>query len=115
MTTRQRQDRQTTISCALIGIAEEVVASTKTDVEKTVFAAMAIDAIRGEIAHYCALGDRMIDLARAAVLEGEQVPNAEKIYSIFELGGWSGGPFLSVESPRSREAESVCWRDRELR
>jgi transposase, IS5 family len=91
MTTRQRQERQTTIYRALIGIAEEVVASAKTALEKTatmrgkdLFAAMAIDAIRDEIAHYCGLGERVIDQARRRVLEGEQVPNAEKTYSIFE-------------------------------
>jgi transposase, IS5 family len=91
MTTRQRQERQTTIYRALIGIAEEVVASAKTALEKTatmrskdLFAAMAIDAIRDEIAHYCGLGEQVIDQARRRVLNGEQVPNAEKIYSIFE-------------------------------
>src|SRR6266852_1035214 len=91
MTTRQRQERQTTIYRALIGIAEEVVASAKTALEKTatmrgkdLLAAMAIDAIRDEIAHYCGLGERVIDQARRRVLEGEQVPNAEKTYSIFE-------------------------------
>jgi transposase, IS5 family len=91
MTTRQRQDRQTTTYRALIGIAEDVVASAKTTLEKTatmrgedLFAAMAIDAIRDEIAHYCGLGERVIDQARRRVLEGQQVPNAEKIYSIFE-------------------------------
>jgi IS5 family transposase len=51
---------------------------------KDLFAAMRIDAIRDEIAHYCGLGERVIDQARRRVLEGEQVPNAEKIYSIFE-------------------------------
>src|SRR5258708_32269229 len=91
MTTRQRQERQTTIYRALIGIAEEVVASAKTALEKTammrgkeLFAAMTIDAIRDEIAHYCGLGERVIDQARRRVLNGEQVPTAEKIYSIFE-------------------------------
>src|SRR5216684_1153005 len=91
MTTRQRQERQTTIYRALIGIAEDVVASAKTALENTatmrgkdLLAAMAIDAIRDEIAHYCGLGERVIDQARRRVLEGEQVPNAEKIYSIFE-------------------------------
>src|SRR5207245_3845583 len=70
MTTRQRQERQTTIYRALIGIAEEVVASAKTALEKTatmrgkdLFAAMAIDAIRDEIAHYCGLGERVIEHA----------------------------------------------------
>src|SRR5712675_1940707 len=51
---------------------------------KDLFAAMRIDAIRDEIAHYCGLGERVIDQARRRVLDGEQVPNAEKIYSIFE-------------------------------
>jgi transposase, IS5 family len=75
----------------LIGIAEEVVASAKTALEKTVtmrgkdlFAAMTIDAIRDEIARYCRLGEQVIDQARRRVLDGEQVPNVEKIYSIFE-------------------------------
>jgi IS5 family transposase len=91
MTTRQRQERQTTIYRALIGIAEDVVASAKSALERTatmrgedLSAAVAIDAIRGEIAHYCGLGGRVIDQARRRVLNGEQVPNAEKIYSIFE-------------------------------
>jgi transposase, IS5 family len=91
MTTRQRQERQTTIYRALIGIAEDVVATAKTALERTatmrgenLSAAMAIDAIRDEIAHYCGLGMRVIDQARRRVLRGEQVPNAEKIYSIFE-------------------------------
>jgi transposase, IS5 family len=91
MTTRQRQERQTTIYRALIGIAGDVVASAKSALERTatmrgedLSAAMAIDAIRDEIAHYCGLGEQVIGQARRRVLEGEQVPNAEKIYSIFE-------------------------------
>ena len=39
---------------------------------------------RQAIEHYRKLGDRVIDQSRRRVLEGEQVPNAEKIYSIFE-------------------------------
>src|SRR6202171_6205088 len=83
--------RQTATYRELIGIAEEVVANAKTALEKTarmrgkdLFAAMTIDALRDEIAHYCGLGARVIDQARRRVLDGEQVPNAEKIYSIFE-------------------------------
>jgi hypothetical protein len=34
----------------------------------------AIDAIRSEIAHYCGLGERVIDQTRRRVLEGVQVP-----------------------------------------
>ena len=46
--------------------------------------AMNIEALRDEIAHYCDLGSRVIDQARRRVLDGEQVPTSEKIYSIFE-------------------------------
>jgi IS5 family transposase len=45
---------------------------------------LAIQALRKEIQHYCQLGDRVIDQARRRVLEGEQVPSDQKIYSIFE-------------------------------
>jgi IS5 family transposase len=91
MTTRQRHERQSGAYRALIGIAEEVVASARAVLERTgrrrgkdLFADLAIDEIRRQIAHYCDLGSRVIDQARRRVLDGEQVPNAEKIYSIFE-------------------------------
>src|SRR5260221_1056890 len=91
MTTRQRPDRQTATYRALIGIAEEVAASAKAALYKIAnmpgkdpAVAMRSDAIRDAIAHYCGLGERVIDQARRRVLDGEQVPNAEKIYSIFE-------------------------------
>src|SRR5229473_849193 len=94
MTTRQRQGTrswQTATYRELIGIAEEVVASARTALDKTsklrgksLHAAMTIDALRDQIAHYCGLGERVINQARRRVLDGEQVANAEKIYSIFE-------------------------------
>lgn len=91
MTSTARKSQQTEKYQALIGIAEEVMSSaravlkrTKNVRGKTVAAALAIAAYREEIEHYCGLGDRVIDQARRRVLEGEQVPNAEKIYSIFE-------------------------------
>jgi IS5 family transposase len=63
MTTRQRTERQTTIYRALIGIAEEVVASARTALDDTgklsgkdPVAALTIDALRDEITHYCGLG-----------------------------------------------------------
>src|SRR5208283_399625 len=40
--------------------------------------------LRQQIEHYCQLGEQVIDQARRRVLEGEQVPSAQKIYSIFE-------------------------------
>jgi transposase, IS5 family len=91
MTTRQRHDRQIETYRALIGIANEVVASAKTALDTTsnlrgkdLLAALKIDALRHEIAHYCDLGEQVIDQARRRVLDGEKVPNDEKIFSIFE-------------------------------
>jgi IS5 family transposase len=91
MTTRQRHERQTATYRELIAIAEEVVKNARAALEKTrkvrlldMFAEMAIEELRKEIEHFCGLGSRVIDQARRRVLEGEQVPNCEKVYSIFE-------------------------------
>src|SRR5215475_14093977 len=94
MTTRQRQGAGSPHIAtyrALIAIAEEVVAGAQAALQTTarmrgkdLMATMKIDALRDEIAHYCGLGARVIDQARRRVLDGEQVPTAEKIYSIFE-------------------------------
>src|SRR6266852_3267469 len=91
MTTTQRHHQQTGKYRELIGIAEEVVESARRALGKTsktrgqdMFADMAIGETRKEIEHFCGLGSRVIDQARRRVLDGEQVPTAEKIYSIFE-------------------------------
>ncbi|PYU84992.1 MAG: hypothetical protein DMG50_02440, partial [Acidobacteria bacterium] len=91
MTAKERQERQTKKYRELIGVTEEVVNRARKVVEQTskargkgLVAEMAIGELRKEINHYCKLGDRVIHQARRRVLEGEQVPNAEKIYSIFE-------------------------------
>ena len=89
MTTKQRQERQTGTYRELIGIADEVVDSARTVIESTQkargkdpIADMAADVLRKEIERYCDLGSRVIGQARRRVLDGEQVPTAEKIYSI---------------------------------
>ena len=41
-------------------------------------------AIVQQIDHYIELGERVVDQARRRVLEGERVPNEEKLFSIFE-------------------------------
>jgi transposase, IS5 family len=91
MTTRQRQEQQSGTYRALIGIAEEVVGNARAALETTrsmrgrdVFAAMVTEELRKQIEHFCGLGSRVIDQARRRVLDGEQVPNDQKIYSIFE-------------------------------
>jgi IS5 family transposase len=45
---------------------------------------LAIDHLRRQITAYCELGDRVIDQTRRRVIDQEQVPAAEKVYSIFE-------------------------------
>ena len=91
MTTRQRHEEQTGTYRELIGIAEEVVERARMVLVKTsgargkdMLADMTIEEIRKDIEYYCGLGSHVIDQARRRVLDGEQVPNAEKIYSIFE-------------------------------
>jgi IS5 family transposase len=94
MTSRQRAgagSRQIATYRALIAIAEEVVAAAKAALDasarirsKDLMTTMKVEALRDEIAHYCGLGTRVIDQARRRVLDGEQVPTAEKTYSIFE-------------------------------
>src|SRR6201987_2115419 len=94
MTTRQRRgagSQQTATYRALIGIAEEVVASARMALDDTaamrgkdLLTALNIKALREEIGQYCALCARVIDQAQRRVLDGEQVPTSEKIYSIFE-------------------------------
>lgn len=91
MTSRQRQERQTNVYRALIAIADEVVESARKVLRNTskargkdVFADLAVAGFRKEIEHYCGLGTRVINQARRRILDGEQVANTEKIYSIFE-------------------------------
>jgi IS5 family transposase len=91
MTTTQRHERQTGKYRELISIAEEVVGRARAALRHTrkvrgkdLLSDLAIEALRKEIERYCGLGERVIDQARRRVIEGEQVPNAEKIYSIFE-------------------------------
>jgi IS5 family transposase len=91
LTPKERCARQTEKYGQLIGITEEVVNSARKVLQQTrkahgqdVVAELTLGELRKEIAHYCELGDRVIDQARRRVLQGEQVPNAEKIYSIFE-------------------------------
>jgi IS5 family transposase len=91
MSTRQRQEQQSDAYRGLIGIAAEVVEAARGVLRQTrkargrdMIADMAAAELRKEIEHFCRLGDRVIDQARRRVLDGEQVPNAEKVYSIFE-------------------------------
>jgi IS5 family transposase len=91
MTAKQRHERQTGTYRKLIDIAEEVIGSARAALNKTakmrgkdMWADMAIEHLRERIEHFCGLGDRVVDQARRRVLDGEQVANGDKIFSIFE-------------------------------
>jgi IS5 family transposase len=91
MTPKERSQRQVEKYRQLIGITEEVVNSARKVLQQTrrargkdVISDLAIGELRKEIDHYGELGNRVIDQACRRVLQGEQVPTAEKIYSIFE-------------------------------
>src|SRR2546429_1788375 len=94
MTAAQRSQQQEPKYRELIRITEQVVNNARQVVEKAKAAAagtgvdlitsVAIDSLRKEITGYCQLADQVIDQSRRRVLQGEQVPTAEKIYSIFE-------------------------------
>lgn len=43
-----------------------------------------VEYLREQILHYRRLGKRVVDQARRRVIDGEQIPNQEKIFSIFE-------------------------------
>jgi transposase, IS5 family len=91
MSATQRRGQQTAKYRELIGIAEEVVACARSALEaprkargSDLFCDLAIAGLHDEIAHYCGLADRVIDQARRRAIDGAQVPNSEKIFSIFE-------------------------------
>jgi IS5 family transposase len=91
MTPTQRKTHQRKKYRELIEIAEEVVESAWHSLRDTrkvhlidPVAQSAAEELRRQIEHYCGLGERVIDQARRRVLLGEQVPNAEKVFSIFE-------------------------------
>lgn len=91
MTPKERHQRLIRKYRELIRITEQVVGNARDVLRKTervsgidLMTEIAIKALRKQIDHYCGLGDRVIDQARRRVLDGEQVANEEKIFSIFE-------------------------------
>jgi transposase, IS5 family len=72
------------VAAQVVGEARAVLARTPDGSAEAMTAQAAIEALRRDIRWYCDLGDRVISQARRRVLQGEQVPTAEKLYSIFE-------------------------------
>jgi len=91
MTAQQRQQQQESKYRELIRITAQVEQNARQVIEQTkdaggidIAASLVIEALRKEIASYCDLAGKVIGQTRRRVIEGEQVPAAEKIYSIFE-------------------------------
>ena len=91
MTAQQRQQQQTKKYRELIGITDEVVSGARGVLQRSretkgkgLLTDLTVGELRKEIEHYCQLGEQVIAQARRRVLQGEQVPTGEKLYSIFE-------------------------------
>lgn len=90
MTAAQRQAQQVSTYRELLAITEEVLGHARQSVDATSHSGntpadiLAIETLRREITRICELADKVVDQARRRVIYGEQVPTAEKIYSIFE-------------------------------
>lgn len=91
MTATQRRTQQEPKYRELLRITAQVLQNALQVVKKTakikgvdVTGRLAIDQLRQQITAYCGLGEKVIHQTRRRVLDGEQVPTEEKVYSIFE-------------------------------
>jgi IS5 family transposase len=91
MTASQRQQQQTPKYRELLSTTGKVVADARRVAAKAqrvkkvdVLTAAKILGLCQQIGHYGKLADQVIEQTRRRVLEGEQVPTEEKVYSIFE-------------------------------
>src|SRR6266516_2495075 len=91
MTAAQRENQQVYTYMQLLTVTQEVLANALLTLEatarsraKTPTDALTIEELRKDLTDYCSLGDRVVDQARRRILDGEQVPASEKLYSIFE-------------------------------
>jgi transposase, IS5 family len=91
MSASQRQTQQVPKYRELLRITEQVLEKARQVVKKTakvkgidVIRRAGIDQLCRQITTYCDLGGKVIDQTRRRVLDGEQVPVDEKVYSIFE-------------------------------
>jgi IS5 family transposase len=91
MSASQRQTQQVPKYRELLRITEQVLENARQVVKKTVkvkgidvIRRAGIDQLCRQITTYCDLGGKVIDQTRRRVLDGEQVPVDEKVYSIFE-------------------------------
>jgi len=86
---RSRQQRRKyrdllAVTAEVVAAARGVVAPARAAGAGEALAALAVEALCAEIAHVCTLADRVLDQTRRRVLQGEQVPAAAKLFSLFE-------------------------------
>lgn len=91
MTAQERVHQQVPKYRELLSITKQVVQNARQALKKkskkvqaSLLDSLKIDALRQEIGEYCGLADRVIQQTRRRVIDGEQVPTDEKLYSIFE-------------------------------
>jgi IS5 family transposase len=91
MTPRERHRRQVRTYRRLMTVTENVIAAGREVVTRTArvrgltpMAGATVDALRAEITRHCELGSRVVSQTTRRVLQNEQVPVDEKVYSIFE-------------------------------
>ena len=91
MSATQRHTQQVPKYRELLRITEQVIESARQVVNKAahikgvdVVGGVMIEQLCQQITTYCGLGEKVIGQTRRRVLEAEQVPADEKVYSIFE-------------------------------
>ena len=91
MTAQERHTQQEPKYRELLRITEQVLANARQVVQKAarvkgldVLSCARVEELCQQMTAYCELGDRVIDQTRRRVIDGEQVPADEKVYSIFE-------------------------------
>ena len=91
LSTAERPRQQTRTYRDLLGVTAGVVATARAAVATArtaplsdPLAAALVTGLGGEIEHFCDLADRVIAQTRRRVLDGEQVPVHQKLFSIFE-------------------------------
>jgi transposase, IS5 family len=71
------------VTAGVVATARAAVATARTTPPADPLAAV-VSGLCDEIEHFCGLTDRVLTQTRRRVLDGEQVPVAEKVFSIFE-------------------------------
>jgi IS5 family transposase len=72
------------VTAGVVATARAAAASARAAPPRDPLAAAVVTALSAEIEHFCGLAERVITQTRRRILDGDQVPVHEKIFSIFE-------------------------------